>query len=77
MFALAKAALQTAIERLALPGIMIGHRFISPGDECALMPEEALGFTSSVAKVRPASGGRPHRGGGTSVPGWIWNMRSA
>lgn len=56
MAALAGVPLQTAIERLAVPGIMIGHRLISPGDECALMPEEAFGFISSVAKVRRASG---------------------
>jgi 4'-phosphopantetheinyl transferase EntD len=48
--------LQAAIERLALPGIMIGHRLISPGDECALMPEEVIGFVSSVTEVRRASG---------------------
>jgi 4'-phosphopantetheinyl transferase EntD len=56
MAALAGVPLQTAIERLAVPGIMIGHRLISPGDERALMPEEAFGFISSVAKVRRASG---------------------
>jgi 4'-phosphopantetheinyl transferase EntD len=47
---------QTTIERLAVPGIMIGHRSISHGDECALMPQEAACFESSVAKVRRASG---------------------
>src|SRR3989440_8524351 len=39
-----------------LPGIMIGHRLISPGDEHALLPEEAPAFASSVVKVRRASG---------------------
>jgi 4'-phosphopantetheinyl transferase EntD len=48
--------LQTAIERLALPGITIGHRLISNGDESALMPQEAACFDSTVAKVRRASG---------------------
>lgn len=48
--------LQTDIERLAVPGIMIGHRLISPGDEFALMPEEIVGFVSTVAKVRRSSG---------------------
>jgi 4'-phosphopantetheinyl transferase EntD len=47
---------QTAIEQLAVPGIMIGHRSIAHGDECALMPQEAACFGSSVAKVRRASG---------------------
>ena len=49
-------SLQSAIEQLGLPGIMIGHRLISPGDEHALLPEEAAAFTSSVVKVRRASG---------------------
>lgn len=35
---------------------MIGHRVISPGDEHALMPEEADAFASSVVSVRRASG---------------------
>jgi 4'-phosphopantetheinyl transferase EntD len=48
--------LQAAIERLALPGIMIGHRSISNGDESALMPQEAASFNSTAAKVRRASG---------------------
>ncbi len=46
--------LQTAIERLALPGIMIGHRLISPGDEYALFPEEAVASSSTI--VRRSSG---------------------
>lgn len=50
----ADSLLQTAIERLALPGIMIGHRLISPGDECALLPEEAV--ASPSVKIRRASG---------------------
>ena len=48
--------LQTAIDALALPGIMIGHRVISTGDEHALMPEETLAFATSVVAVRRASG---------------------
>jgi 4'-phosphopantetheinyl transferase EntD len=56
MFSRADNLLQTAIERLAVPGIMIGHRSISDGDECALLPQEAACFGSSVAKVRRASG---------------------
>src|SRR5260370_22766928 len=48
--------LQAAIDALAFPGVVIGHRLISPGDEDALLPEEAPAFASSVVKVRRASG---------------------
>ncbi len=48
------AILEAAIEQLAVPGIAIGHRLISPGDEDALLPEEAV--TSRAAKSRRASG---------------------
>jgi 4'-phosphopantetheinyl transferase EntD len=49
-------SLQTAVDALSLPGIMIGHRVISSGDEYALMPEEAAAFATSVVAVRRASG---------------------
>lgn len=49
-------SLDAAIAALSLPGLMIGYRAISPGDESALMPEEALAFATSVIKVRRASG---------------------
>src|SRR5258707_15066648 len=49
-------SLQSAIDALAFPGVVIGHRLISPGDEDALLPEEAPAFASSVVKVRRASG---------------------
>jgi 4'-phosphopantetheinyl transferase EntD len=49
-------ALHAAIEALAVPGILIAHRLISPGDEDALMPEEAGAFARSVVSVRRASG---------------------
>src|SRR5919197_1670142 len=49
-------SLQAACDALALPGIMIGHRLISPGDEHALLPDEAPAFLSSVLRVRRASG---------------------
>lgn len=52
----ADPALQAAIDALSVPGIMIGHRLISPGDEHALLPEEAPAFSASVVKVRRASG---------------------
>lgn len=54
MTASADSVLQTALKRLALPGIMIGHRRIAPGDEHALLPEEAA--AASGAKIRRASG---------------------
>src|SRR5262245_20365100 len=47
---------QSALDALAFPGVLIGHRLISPGDEHALLPEEAPAFASSVVKVRRASG---------------------
>jgi 4'-phosphopantetheinyl transferase EntD len=49
-------SLQVAIDALSLPGIIVGHRLISRGDENALWPEEIPAFTSSVDKVRRASG---------------------
>ena len=54
MAAHADNSLQTAIEQIAVPGITIGHRFISPGDEGALWPEEAI--ASGSVKSRQASG---------------------
>jgi 4'-phosphopantetheinyl transferase EntD len=49
-------SLKAACDALALPGIMIGHRLISHGDEHALLPDEAPAFLSSVLRVRRASG---------------------
>lgn len=46
--------LQDAIERLDLPGVMIGYRLISPGDECALLPEET--FDSPDLKISRTRG---------------------
>jgi 4'-phosphopantetheinyl transferase EntD len=56
MTAAVDASLQSAIDSLAVPGIAIGHRLISPGDEDGLLPEEVPAFASSVVKVRRASG---------------------
>src|SRR5216683_1888991 len=56
MIVTADPSLQSAIDALSVPGIMIGHRLISPGDEHALLPEEAPAFAASVIKVRRASG---------------------
>lgn len=49
-------SLQRAINAFALPGLAIGHRLISPGDERALLDEEAASIASSVIDVRRASG---------------------
>jgi 4'-phosphopantetheinyl transferase EntD len=49
-------ALHTAIQALAVPGVAVGHRAISAGDEDALLPTEAPAFAASVVKVRRASG---------------------
>jgi 4'-phosphopantetheinyl transferase EntD len=56
MIVTADPSFQSAIDALCFPGIMIGHRLISPGDEHALLPEEVPAFASSVVKVRRASG---------------------
>jgi 4'-phosphopantetheinyl transferase EntD len=50
------SSLRKAIAALSLPGLMIGYRDISAGDEHALMPQEAAAFAASVVKVRRASG---------------------
>lgn len=47
---------QSAIDTLSFPGVKLGHRLISPGDEDALLMEEAAAFAGSVVKVRRASG---------------------
>src|ERR1700732_1105809 len=45
-----------SIDTLAAPGIVVGKRLISDGDEGALLPEEADAFARSVMKTRRASG---------------------
>jgi 4'-phosphopantetheinyl transferase EntD len=47
---------QVSFDDLAATGIIVGNRLISDGDECALLPEEADAFASSVIKKRRASG---------------------
>jgi 4'-phosphopantetheinyl transferase EntD len=49
-------ALQHSIDALDVPGVLIGHRVISDGDEFALMPEEFNAFATSVDRVKRASG---------------------
>lgn len=56
MTATVDSSLGTAIDALSLPGVMAGYRAISVGDEHALMLQEAAAFTTSVVKVRRASG---------------------
>src|SRR5262245_4508073 len=50
------SSLQSALAELAVPSVMIGHRVIQPGDDRALLPQEAPAFAASVEKVRRASG---------------------
>jgi 4'-phosphopantetheinyl transferase EntD len=50
------SSLQLPIEALSEPGILVGYRLISDGDEHALLPEEAEAFSRSVIKRRRASG---------------------
>ena len=48
--------LQRDLNALAPPGLLIGHRLISPGDEDALLPEEAASMASAAVARRRASG---------------------
>jgi 4'-phosphopantetheinyl transferase EntD len=49
-------SLQRALDALAPPKLLIGHRMIAPGDENALRAAEAASLTSSVPAARRASG---------------------
>jgi 4'-phosphopantetheinyl transferase EntD len=48
--------LELSLRVLEQPGLAIGHRVISVGDEQALLPEEAAAFENSAVQVRRASG---------------------
>lgn len=48
--------LQKAIDAMAPPGVLLGHRLIRAGDEGALLAEEAQSIASPLAGVRRASG---------------------
>ena len=48
--------LQRVISSVTVPGILFGHRLISPGDEFALLPDEMSAFAKGVTKVRRSSG---------------------
>ncbi len=54
--AVADPALQRDLNALAPPQLLIGHRLIAPGDEDALLPEEAASMSSRVTAMRRASG---------------------
>jgi 4'-phosphopantetheinyl transferase EntD len=49
-------SLQRDMEGLGVPGLLLGHRLISPGDEQALLDEERASIASPVIAVRRASG---------------------
>lgn len=48
--------MQLQIEANTPPGVLVGCRRIEPGDDHALLPEEAAIFFRNVAKARRASG---------------------
>jgi 4'-phosphopantetheinyl transferase EntD len=56
MIETADLSLAQAIEALSCPGILIGHRLISPEDELALFEDEARTIASRAAGARRASG---------------------
>ena len=49
-------ALQRDLDALAVPGLLIGHRVIAPGDENALRGEEAASLVPRAPAARRASG---------------------
>jgi 4'-phosphopantetheinyl transferase EntD len=49
-------ALEQAMASLALPGILVGHRIIQPGDESVLLETEVITITSPAPEKRRASG---------------------
>jgi 4'-phosphopantetheinyl transferase EntD len=53
-------SLQQAIVALAPPGLLIGHRVISPGDEFALLDAEAAAMAAVAVDRRRASGAARH-----------------
>jgi 4'-phosphopantetheinyl transferase EntD len=44
------------LDEIAVPGVLVDHRIIAPGDELGLLRGELEAFASSVIKVRRASG---------------------
>ena len=53
-------SLQHTIDTLAVPGLLIGHRVISQGDELALLYEETESFSFPAIERRRASGAARH-----------------
>ena len=51
-----EAALKRSVEQLSSPQIWVDCRLIAPGDESALLPEEAESIASHAPHVRRASG---------------------
>ena len=51
-----ETALKQSIEQLSSPHILVGCRIIAPGDETAILPEEAASIASHAPHVRRASG---------------------
>lgn len=47
---------QRELAALAVPGVMVGHRLISPGDEDALFADEVASIASDLVTVQRASG---------------------
>lgn len=56
MSAIIDPVLEKAMISLAVPGILVGHRVIQPGDETALLETEIKTITSSAPEKRRASG---------------------
>lgn len=48
--------LERALADLAMPGLLIGHRIIQPGDDAALLPAELATIPTSDLLTRRASG---------------------
>jgi len=48
--------LKAALRTIAPRGVLVGHRFIRPGDEEALLPEERTAFRQTASKVARQSG---------------------
>lgn len=48
--------LAQALKTLRLPGLLLGHRIIMPGDEHALLPAERIGREKATTKVHRQSG---------------------
>jgi 4'-phosphopantetheinyl transferase EntD len=48
--------LERALAELAMPGLLVGHRVIQPGDDAALLPAELATIPTSDLLTRRASG---------------------